>query len=375
MQRAMRATGLSDWGDTLQDFRPGLARLMQSLDGESELNFIGRLMMRDYVQRLLVNRLKIARDLKQYPDIERVEIRRPLFIVGFPRTGSTLLQRLLARDPAARSLQAWEMMLPSPPPEAATYASDPRIKLADRRLRMLDWMAPEFSVAHEVVAGEPEECVSLLQTTLTSSCFELMARMPSYRDWLRTQDQTQPYRYYQRQLQLLQYRNARQHWVLKSPFHLLAIDALMQVFPDAVIVQTHRAPERVLPSLCSLFNAMHQLTSDRTDPRQLGSSMIELLAEANAHLDAAREKYPAERFMDVPYQGLVDDPVGTVRSIYTRFGYPLGDAALGQMQAWHGSNPQHRRGVHQYSLEQFGLTPADVERRFADYRRRYAAYL
>lgn len=375
MRSAERKTGLSDWGTESQDFRPGLNALMESLEHDAELNTLGRVMMRSYVQRLLENRLKIARDLREHAEIHKVEIRRPLFIVGFPRTGSTLLQRLLARDPGVRSLQTWEMMLPSPPPETASYASDPRIKISDRRVKALNWMAPEFAIAHELVAGEPEECVSLLQTSLVNSSFELMARIPGYRRWLLEQDQHAPYRYYRQQLQLLQWKHPKDHWVLKSPFHLLGIEALMDVFPDAVIVQTHRDPARVMPSLCSLFNVMHQLTSDQADPKQLGPSMLELLGWADDRAIDLRERIGDERFFDVSYRDLVSDPFETVRSIYTRFGYSLSAEAVTAMQAWHRENQQHKHGVHRYSLEMFGLSTEMVERRFARYNARFKDYL
>jgi hypothetical protein len=331
--------------------------------------------MREYIQRLLCNRLKIARDFAEHPEIADVEIRRPLFIVGFPRTGSTLLQRLLARDTEARSLQTWEMLYPSPPPQAATYYTDRRIKIVDRQLKKLNWMAPELAVAHEVVAGEPEECISLMQTSFVTFAFEIMARMPTYRAWLGKQDHRISYRYYKKQLQLLQWRNPKDHWVLKSPFHLLAIDALMDVFPDATIIQTHRDPIKVVPSMCSLFNVMHQLTSDRANPLELGPSLVGLLSGGNDRAIDMRVRHGNAHFIDVGYKELVKDPLGTVQRIGEQYGQPITPAGLAAMKHWVDSNPQHKRGVHQYSLEEFGLTPQLVNQRFGRYSEQFKDYI
>lgn len=370
---AEQATGLSDWGPEPLD--EPLKRLVQSLNEEAQLNLTGRLMLRSNLRRQLTTRLKLQRDWKQHPEILDEKIERPLFIVGLPRTGSTLLQRLLARDPSVRSLQTWEMMLPSPPPTEETAHNDPRIKLIDRNLRFLYWAAPEVTIAHEVAAGEPEECVSLMQNSLMSPAYELMCNLPSYRAWVDAQDPMLSYSYYRKQLQLLQWKYRRDHWVLKSPFHLMGLNAILKLFPDAVIVQTHREPVQVVPSLCSLFAAIHQLTSDRCDPLELGPRWLARLTDANDRTIALRDRIGDERFVDVSFRDMVQDPFTVLRGIYARFNYPLSDAALQGMQQWQLANPQHKHGVHHYTPEQFGLTTEEVEQRFALYRERFQAYL
>lgn len=372
MRAAERRTRLSDWGDA--PFREALERLLESANCDAQLNATGRLLIRNYVNRILDNRLKIERDLQQHPAILDEEIRRPVFIVGLPRTGSTLLQRLLARDPQARSLQTWEMLFPSPPPEAATYDCDPRIAVTEKRLKMLDWMAPEFASAHELVAGEPEECVSLLQNTLQTYCFDLFGEFSTYRDWLASRPQLETYAYYRMQLQLLQFKTDKDHWVLKSPFHLWGLDALLKTFPDAIIIQTHRDPVQVTPSLCSLFSVMHRLCSDATELESLGPVWLERLAQANEIAIDLRQTED-ERFIDLGYRELVSNPIKAARTIYERCGYTLSPTALTAMQSWMQSNPQHKRGKHHYTLEMFGLDTPRVEQRFARYRERFAEFL
>ncbi|MDB5969793.1 MAG: hypothetical protein JWQ90_2243 [Hydrocarboniphaga sp.] len=371
--RAERATGLSDWGD--YDFREGLQVLTRSLAQDSQLNTIGRVLLREYLHRTLSNRLLLRRDLLAHPEILDVEVRRPLFIVGLPRTGSTMLQRLLARDPAVRSLQTWEMFHPSPPPEAATYLSDPRIKQTARRLKSLDWMAPDFATAHELVAGEPEECVGLLQATMKTAAYELMARIPSYERWFDQQDLRAAYADYRVQLQHLQWRHPKDHWVLKSPFHIYGLEALLDTFPDAVIVQTHRDPAQVMPSLCSLFSVMHTLTSDNAPLQELGPNILSRISGVNDRTIELRERIGDARFADVGYRAMVADPLKAIGEIYERFGYGFTPQAQQAMLSWKDANPQHKRGRHQYTLEQFGLTEAAVDRQFARYRERFHQHL
>lgn len=365
IRQAENSTGLKDWGEG--NFREGLEVLTRSLKEESNLSTVGRIIFRSYLSRMLTNRLNIQRDLTRYPEIATTRVSRPLFIIGLPRTGSTLLQRLLSRDPSVRSLQTWEMMRPSPPPTPETYHSDPRRKDAERRLKLLNWMAPEFASVHEWTAGEPEECLSLLQATLVSIVFEMMAPVPSYGTWLETQDLHAPYQYYRHQLQLLQYHLRGDHWVLKSPIHLFALKEVLEIFPDAHIIMTHRDPVKILPSICSYFAVLYKLHCRDVDLTTLGPYWLEKWGAANDAAIQLREEVGNDRFLDVDYRRLVKEPFGVVQEIYDHFGYNLTDDAMGAMKQWHANNPQHKHGVHQYSLEQFGLTAEQVHRRFARY--------
>lgn len=373
IERAERTTGLSNWGGA--DIRTPLSVLVKSFDEDAGLNLGGRIVVRAYLHRLLCNRLKIENDIALHPDIESVEIRRPVFIVGLPRTGSTLLQRLLSRDPQVRSLQTWEMMFPSPPPEQASYASDPRIAEAARRLKVLMWAAPDFVAAHELAVGEPEECVGLLQTSLVTNAFELMTELRGYRDWYRQQDPRIAYRYYKRQLKHLQWRMARDHWVLKCPVHLFGLEALLQEFPDAIIVQTHREPVSVMPSVCSLFSVVQVLLCESADTHGLAADWVLRWARACDEAIALRERYPSAQFVDVSYRALITEPEATVAQLYAECGYSLSDAAIEAMRAWRAGNPQHKHGKHRYTLEQFGLTAEQVNAEFAHYTARFAALL
>jgi len=371
MDAAERTTGLTDWGDMA--FEPGLRRLLEALNGEAWLSVMGRLMLRNGVQRFLCNRLKMQRDWLEHPELLQQPVKKPIFIVGLPRTGSTLLQRLLSRDLGARSLQTFEMMEPSAP--EADDGPDPRVAAAARRLRVLEWAAPEFLTAHEVKVGEPEECVTLLQNTFVTDAFEFMANMPGYRDWVAAQDMGPVYDYYRRQLQLLQGQRPASHWVLKSPFHQLGLAAILERFPDAIIVQTHRDPLKVVPSWCSLFRSMHVLTSNHVNCHEIGRQRLLRLSQASQCVIDARERFGDARFVDIAYADLLADPIAAVRMIHDRAGLPLEKPSLQAMRSWLDSNPQHKRGTHRYTLDNYGLTPDAVNQALSNYRERYAAYL
>jgi hypothetical protein len=364
---AERRAGLSDFGD--DRFREGLEVLVRAFEEQGQAHTFGRLFFRESCVRLLVNRLKIQDDLTRHPEILEVPVRRPLFITGLPRSGTTLLHRLMAQDPEGRPLLLWETLEPSPPPRPETYRADPRIGRARKTLRTLHALAPRIATAHTFDAESPEECNSLFAHGFLAGYNGFMYDVPDYVEWLRQQDLVEPYRYLRRQLQLLSWRMPEARWVLKAPAHLYGLDAILAVFPDARIVQTHRDPVRVLPSLCSLASAFRGIVSDRVDLRRLGAEFTEAMARGPERAMAVRATADPAHFFDVAYPSLVADPVGVVREICRHFGDPVGPEFEGRMRRWLAENPQHKHGVHRYSLEQFGLDAATVNDRFAAYLR------
>jgi hypothetical protein len=363
---AERRTGLSDWG--ADDFREGLRILVESFDRQDSAHTFGRFFFREFCIRLLVNRLRIQDDLKRHPEIGAVPIARPLFITGLPRSGTTLLHRLLAQDPAARPLLFWESLEPSPPPRAATARTDPRIVRARRAIRDLEALAPRLRAAHLYEAEAPEECNPLFAHKFAAAMLAYMFDAPGYIDWLRRLDRVANYRYLRDQLRLLSWRRPGGHWVLKAPAHLFSLEAILTVFPNACLVLTHRDPLEAIPSACSLAAAYREITSDRVDRNRLGGEVAEVLAAGvDWALDARAAADPA-RFFDVSYPALLTDPIGVARAVHGHFGYGDDPAFVDRMHHWLAENPQGKQGVHRYSLAQFGLEPADIARRFAGYR-------
>lgn len=371
LKAARRRAKLSDFGD--ERFRIALQRLLDSFKEDAQLHPFGRFLTRNRLIMSAENRLRIQDDLKRHPEILDEPIRQPLFVAGLPRSGTTLLYNLLAKDPASRSLLMWESFWPSPPPQAETRHRDPRIKRARMVVKTLCRLAPQLPVAHTLVPDGPEECMPLLFNTFVCPGFLMMAHVPGYEQWLRGlsfEENVAVYREYKRQLQLLQWRCPEKRWLLKCPAHLAALDALLRVFPDASVVQTHRDPAKVVPSVCSLFAMFRGMSTDTIDPQAMGPQLAESGAELVNRAMKAREKTP-DRVFDVAYMDLVGDPAGTVRRIYDHFGYHCDERMDAGMTRWLDENPRHKQGVHRYGLAQFGLDLPAIEHHFGPYCERF----
>jgi hypothetical protein len=362
-------TGLSDWEN---DFgRLALRVLLKSLEKESNLSCLGRIRMKRECTRLLVNSLRIQEDIKRNPEILDVPIHRPLFIMGLPRTGTTLLHNLLAQDPAARVPVRWELLRPSPPPSIETRDTDSRIKYAENEVRRLRIFAPQVFLIHPLNPTGPDECIHLFKNGFASFSFSMLCNIPQYVDWLFQQNMIPAYSYYCKQLQLLQWRCPGKYWVLKSPSHLFSLDALFTVFPDACVVQAHRDPLKAVASFCSMVTIIRKMYSDQEDLKQIGESCLSLLSMALDRAMKTRETANTHRFCDVNYQELIDDPIGIVKNIYRCFGYDMDPHMEIDMKRWLRNNPQHKSGVHRYSLDQFGLDSYRMKQRFAGYMERF----
>lgn len=371
LSAAQRRTGLSDFGNDA--FQEPLGRLLESIEREAQLSFVGRLAAREDVIRILINRLKLQRDRERHPQIAAERIERPLFITGLPRTGSTLLHGLFAQDPANRVPLTWETMYPSPPPERATFDSDPRTDVCDRQMQWFHRLAPEFRKIHPVGAQLAEECVMIMSHALLSFQFSTSYYVPSYQTWLDQQDLSPAYRYHYGFLQHLQWRCPGERWVLKAPSHLPGLAALCAVYPDAGIVMTHRDPLDVVASVASLHVVLRRTFSEAVDPLAVGPEVSGMLAGDIERGLRARDTSCArrERFVDVWYRELLHDPIGTVRKIYARFDLPLSSGTESRMRSFLSKNPQDKHGQHAYSLRAFGLDESTERRRYRDYCTRF----
>jgi len=293
-------------------------------------------------------------------------IERPLYIIGFPRTGTTLLHNLLACDPAARWLHLWEGLYPAPAPQS--LEADPRIAQAEEWVAGFDKVAPQLANAHKLESQGPEECLWLIEHTFTDFIFELRALVPTYSKWLvKHEADVNIHKYYLRQLQMLgMYCDAR-HWVFKAPRHLAGLAGLLSIFPEARFIQTHRDPVEVLPSICSLCEILQGASSDEVDKNAIGTHWRKRLKNIFKNARDVRARANAEQFLDVQYADLVGDPLGTVRHIYDYHSYEYSDDFEEAMKQWLANNRQHKHGAHRYTLEEFGLDAAGVSSKFAAY--------
>jgi hypothetical protein len=367
---ARRRVRLEDFGD--ETFREPLRRLVASLEQEAGLNLLGRLAAKQDLTRLLTNRLRIVRDQKAHPEIVTRPIVQPIFVTGLPRTGTTLLQGLLAQDPESRAALNWETMMPSPPPEHSGWQAERHIAQAERLVRWANRLNPNIRRLHPFGARLPEECLIITSHSLYSFQFQTMYHVPSYETWLEAQDLRTCYAWHRRMLLQLQWR-VPGSWVLKAPAHLFGIEAIFATYPDAGIVFTHRDPLPVAASLASLTTVLRSTFSDETDPRAVGPEMTARWADALYGALRARDAIPARasRFYDVRYDDLLRDPIGTVRAIYRHYGRALTPAAESAMRQYLHENPKDKHGRHEYSLEQFGLDTERERARYAAYRERF----
>jgi len=362
---ARAATGLDDFGDAW--FRPALAKLLAALEGEARLTLLGRLFARSELQRILQNRLRVEDWIRRHPAVLEEPIEAPIFVTGLGRSGTTLLHELLMQDPANRVPLLWETFLSIPPPEPASWLTDPRAAAAELEITLMDAAVPALTGMHENAGDLPTECIFLFAHQLATDMFTGEFHVPSYTLWLHGQDLAPVYAYHRRLLQLLQSRH-RGRWVLKAPSHLGQLPTLFRAYPDARVVITHRDPLRVIGSLCNLMAALHWMRSDHVDYDAIVRAMSFGFPFLCERVMKQREggEVPEDRIDDVLYRDLVREPLATVDALYQRQGRALSAEAEARMRAF--LTDRHRRGGHEYAFETTGLD-RDAE------RKKYAAYL
>lgn len=343
----------------------GLHRLAEAMARRAEGDPAALRVARRDIYGWIAAYLAFLRDLERHPEIAEVPVERPLFIVGLGRTGSTLLHNLLALAPGARAPRLWEILTPSPP-LADRDAAGPRIDIARQRLAQLSEAAPEVLRIHPMAPESPDECHWMMRH---SPLWAVFYDVPEYWAWLTalsTDELRQLYAHYRLQVQHLQLHE-RGTWVSKAFSHLHFLPVLHDVFPDARLVRLHRDPTAAVPSLCSLARAYRSIFSRKVEPAAIGAGILDLFCDGMARsmaLDRARPEMPV---VDVHYDELVTDPVATVRRVHERLGYPH-DAALDQaMRAYLERAARLPRYQHRYSLEEFGLSRAEVLDRSAAY--------
>ena len=369
VKTAIGDAGSDDFGG--ESWREGLERLCDALAAEGDLTGAGEQMLGYRLGRLLTSRLRIEAWYRAHPEVADERVEGPVFIIGLPRTGTTALSHLLTADPQIRSLRVWESGNPVPPPESATRDTDPRIAQAQAGLDLMDQAFPKMKMLYFQTATGATECQDLLGMEFRTSHFDGMAHVPSYTDWVIDCDMVPAYRYHHRTLKLLQSRCPPKLWHLKTPVHMLSLDALDAVYPHAVFLWTHRDPAEVLGSVCSLIAYCRSWVSDRDDSDELGEQQLDVWSEAIRRAIAFRDKVGEERFGDVFFDGLNRDPVGAVERAYSDVGLTLGDDGRRAMADWAGGHHRGDRGTHEYSLDEFGLGEQAVRERFSFYLDRF----
>lgn len=372
MAAAERRTGLSNWGDW--PFHTAFDQFLGSANDDAQLNVLGRLMARGAIVRALSNHLQQVEATRRSPAAVDTPLRRPIVIAAPPRTGSTLLQRLLASHPDAMSLPLWLAMepLPAPSPEDWRRGGDARrVRQATRTSWLTDRFLPGMKTLHETGPRLPVECTYLMLPTFMGLQWWSIWPVYSYGDWLVRQDGGKAYAYLRRTLQLLQQTLPGTHWVLKAPGHFTAIRETYDTLPEALIVQLHRDPAKVIPSVNSMISMTHHLCSNHVDYQRTSDALVNAIARgAERSVDLRKTADPA-RFVDVAYKDLTADPLAAARRIIETAGMRWDDEVEVALQAFLDGNPAGKHGKHTYSMEQYGYTADSLRERFSGYMRHF----
>jgi hypothetical protein len=362
---ARAATGLDNFGSPY--YREGLERTVDALNNEADLNELGRVMQHATISNALIQRLKIVDTYRQHPEIADEVIDGPVVVLGLPRTGTTALSQLVAADPQFRSLRMWESQVPTPPPEAATQHTDPRIAQAAEGLAMIDTMFPDFKAMN---SSEPEaatECQDLMGMSFRTFHFDGVVRVPGYVEWLLQCNMRETYAFHEDVLKLLQWHCKPNLWHLRTPVHMFALDAFVEAYPNAKFLWSHRDPAKVLGSVCSLIAYIRSWSSDRKDPNELGAEQLAWWAEGTRRAMSFRTKFGDDRFVDVSFADLQTDAVDTLARSYEQLGLRFTDSARARVQEWADGHKPGQRGTHNYELSDYGLTPEQVREAFSEY--------
>ena len=350
---AKRATGFDDFGD--ERWREPFHILVKSLEEEADLNFFGRLMARNDVLNWLKALLGINAAFKQYPQIADEVIDRPLIIAALPRSGSSILFELLSLDPDLGSPLQWEMMFPYPPPEAATYDTDPRIEACQHLVTQWGRVAPSFNAIHQMDARLPNECIYAQAISFTSEYFPSQFQLPSYMEYLGTRaDWDYSYSFYNKILQVLQFRNPRKRWLLKAPSHMNYLPTVFKVFPDAQVLFTHRDPVVAQASLINLMGTLFWIRSDKAMKPEAFLGMLQpeaMVYSLERSIDWQESgEIPRDRCFNSLYADLIQSPIEAVHKIYEKTGMEFTEAAAQRIRDYLDAKPKGKFGKHQYEM-------------------------
>ncbi|NET03379.1 MAG: sulfotransferase [Symploca sp. SIO2B6] len=370
VQAATRYVGSSDFYD--RHCQTALKTLLTFLNEEACLSQTGVLSTFNSLLDALTKQFFLTTILSSHPEIAEIPIERLVFITGFPRSGTTLLHNLLAQSHPNHTLQLWEMRSFSLPTGERKEWEQEQIVQTKRFLENLYESAPIFKSIHPMQATWTDECNWLFRNSFSSMIYAIIYYIPNYLRWLLQQDLESVYTFYKRQLQFLLWRSPGRclpgkSLILKDPFHLWHLDALLKVFPDARIIHLHRNISESLPSLCSLSYTLQGICNEHQNPLLLGRYCQEMIAEGMKRMLSVRSQVEEKNFMDISYYSLINDPVETVESIYRQLSWDFTRDAEIKMKTWLTQNKQHKAGKHHYSLEEFGLKKTEIQQDFSEY--------
>ena len=366
LEAARATTGFSDFGEPA--FLDGLRRLLSALDRDLERGRAERAACVNLVLAPLIARLYAQEGWRRRPETLSAQLRAPVFIVGAPRTGTTALHQLLAADPGWQGLESWLVATPMVRPPRQGWTSMPEYRTAVARSRAKLAAAPELRSMHFVEPHEVDECLRVTAQTLVSNIFGTLATAPSYDAWFLAQDFRPAFRRLADNLRLIGADEPHRRWLLKNPSHLLNLEELLEVFPDAKVIHTHRDPLQSFASFWSLMGTLQKpYDGPGWRPRKSVEREARLWGEALDRSIEIQQRHP-DRILDVYEPDIAARPSDVVRRVYAFVGQPFTDEAQAAVAAWVAGNPKGKHGVHRYAFEDFGTTADEIEDHVAAYR-------
>ncbi|MBW2423990.1 MAG: sulfotransferase [Deltaproteobacteria bacterium] len=368
-EAAREACGLDDFGE--DDYLEALHVLCASLDEDARLSPVGVEATRGMIIDSLRARLLAEEGWKCFPDSAETRIERPLVIIGLPRSGTTALHHLLSQAPGLQGLEHWLLRNPKPRPPRDRWRQDPDFLACQARLEAIYERSPEMRAIHEIEADLPDECWLLLSQTFTHCSWEANANVTGYARWWADCDMRPAYRRHRRNAQLIGHLEPESRWLLKDANHLFNLESMLEVYPDALVVQTHRDPVKVIASVCSLCWSSRLPLNEGMDPRAFGRATVDLWERSITRMMSARSRCPDARFHDLGFERFVEDPLAAIREIHEAFDLPYDEASEAAIRAFRAAHPPGRHGRHAYSLEQWGLEAEEIRERFRPYLEAY----
>ena len=368
IDKVTKKTGLSDFGNpkyllTLEKFLQNAQKIELTPLAQYFINFIA--------QKTATNRLYIEGYIKQHPEIEDITIKAPLFITGFPRTGTTLLQNTLSAGEGYRALYLWELATPYPLHNNPEKDKRMRINKVQLPFRLVRLRLPEIANVHDVRVDTKEECWILIANTLVILHLDIAIGLKEWNDWLMTIDRTWAYEEYKRMLQIQAYIRPTEQFVLKCPSHLWNLQPLLKVFPDAHIVWTHRNPTNSIASISSIISLARKFFLDEIDEKKVGEIVKTRNRSIITDVMKFRDKVGDDSFYDINFDTLVRDIPGSIQNIRKHFDLPHTKKHQEEVQEVLDQPRKDKPGKHKYSIQQFGLDPKEIVEQFSDYIERF----
>ncbi|CAA0080655.1 Uncharacterised protein [Halioglobus japonicus] len=372
-EQARAISGLDDFGDSY--YRDNLKYLLNAYDATAQLSEQGRAVIAKTLLDCLVSRLLSVDGWKKNPQCLKQTIESPIFVIGLPRTGTTALHKLLAADPDCQYLEYWLATSPMTRPPRQLWKDNAHYARAEKSLQELYARADGLKSAHHMTAETADECRFLLMQDFVGMTYPCNATIPDYESWIVDTNLVPAYQRHRDNLCLIGANDQSKRWVLKNPGHIFALQALVAVYPDCKIIQTHRDPSALIPSVSSLVYRVRSVNEPGVSKAQVGRQMLDQWAQSLDRCIEARKAIEPDQILDIYYDDFVADAIGTARSIYSHFDLTMSAETEKSLASWHDDNRQGKHGVHDYSAQEYGLSADIIRDRFADYIRHFSVPL